>query len=340
MPEPAEELKRITRALAPHRDALVESWVRSLCEASGAPEAEVRGYCAHSLDTLLARLARGEIEDLLREEAESVSHAVRSGARLGPLAAAVRVFDRCCLPFLLGALSDREGLAEALLALHELGARRLEILIREQDEESHRRVIDAQEQAAGEQERARVLARANEALRQAESRSEHRAGQIALFANVAHRVTPILDTEGLMQAAADSIRAQMNHTYVAVVVVDDDGVLVGRWAGRPGVGRTSSGRAQGPAGGVIGRALRKRAPQLVADVSTDPDYHPDVAGIRSELVVPLLANGEAVGAIDFQNDRAGAFDLDDVATGEAIAQFLIVALRNARLYAEARRSSP
>jgi GAF domain-containing protein len=123
------------------------------------------------------------------------------------------------------------------------------------------------------------------------------------------------------------------------VVLDDEGVLVGRWAGRPGVGRSSSGRAQGPAGGVIGRALRKRAPQLVADVSADPDYHPDVSGSRSELVVPLLENGEAVGAIDFQNDRPGAFDLDDVATGEAIAQFLIVALRNARLYAEARRSS-
>src|SRR5262245_26594660 len=194
MVEPAEVLRRTAQALSPHRDALVEAWSLALREASGAPEAEVRGYCAHSLDALLPRLARGEVEDVLRAESEAVSHAARSGVSLGPLAAAVRVFDRCCLPFLLAALPDREELAQALVALHELGARRLEILVGELDEESHRRVIDAQEQAAGEQERARLLARANEALRQAESRSEHRAGQIALFANVAHRVTPILET--------------------------------------------------------------------------------------------------------------------------------------------------
>ena len=178
---------------------------------------------------------------------------------------------------------------------------------------------------------------ANEALRRSDARSQHRADQIALFANVAHGLASILEPERLMQAAAEMIRTRMNHNYVAVVVLDDEGILVGRWAGRPGVGRTSSGRAQGPVKGIIGRALRKKAPQLVPDVSADPDYVADVPGTRAELVVPLLEQGEALGAIDFQSDGAAAFDLDDVATAEAIAEFLIVALRNARLYAEARR---
>jgi hypothetical protein len=33
----------------------------------------------------------------------------------------------------------------------------------------------------------------------------------------------------------------MNYGYVAVVVLDHEGVLVGRWAGRPGVGHKSAG---------------------------------------------------------------------------------------------------
>ena len=42
-------------------------------------------------------------------------------------------------------------------------------------------------------------------------------------------------------------------------------------------------------------------------------------------------------AIDFQTAQPGSFDLDDVAVGETIAEFLVVALRNARLFSEARR---
>jgi putative methionine-R-sulfoxide reductase with GAF domain len=139
-----------------------------------------------------------------------------------------------------------------------------------------------------------------------------------------------------MQEAAEVIQARLDHTYVAVVVLDDEGVLVGRWAGRAGVGRRSAGRAQGPARGVIGRALRKRAPQVVRDVTRDADYFADVSGTRSEMVVPLLENGDPVGAIDFQCEEPDAFGLDDVAVGETLAEFVVLALRNARLFAEAR----
>jgi GAF domain-containing protein len=140
-----------------------------------------------------------------------------------------------------------------------------------------------------------------------------------------------------MQQAADVIRATMNYGYVAVVVLDHEGVLVGRWAGRPGVGHKSAGRAQGPPGGVIGRAIRTRAPQVVGDVSKDRDYHPDVDGTRSEMVIPLLEGGEATGALDYQSEHEAAFTLDDVAASETLAEFLVIALRNARLYQEARR---
>jgi GAF domain-containing protein len=180
--------------------------------------------------------------------------------------------------------------------------------------------------------------RANEALRRAEAESRHRAEQIGLLSSVAHRIAAIREPEELMQQAADQIRARMNHTYVAVVVVDEGGSLVGRWAGRAGLGRTSAGRAQGPPGGVIGRALRLRAPQVVGDVARDPDYHPDVPGTRSEMAIPLLEGADAVGALDFQSEQPFAFALDDVAAGETLAEFLVIALRNTRLYEAARKS--
>ena len=290
-----------------------------------------------SLDSLLERMAKGDVEGLLAEEGRAAVEAARAGRSLYLPALAIRFFDRCCLPHLLSACADRESLAECLLALDELGDRRLEALLQAQEDESGRRLIEAQEQAARAGERAREVSRANEALRRSERQSQHRAEQLGLLAAVAHRIAPVLDPERLMQEAAEAIQARLHYTYVAVVVLDDEGVLVGRWAGRPGVGRRSGGRAQGPPGGVIGRAIRQRSPQVVADVSRDPDYHADVAGTRSEMVIPLLEAGVVIGALDFQSQETSAFDLDHVAAGEVLAEFLVVALRNARLFQETRR---
>jgi GAF domain-containing protein len=202
---------------------------------------------------------------------------------------------------------DRETLGQVLVGLEALGLRRAAALLRAQEDEWTRRLIDAQERAVRAEERARELGLRNADLQKAEAQSQRRADQISLLNSVARRVAQVLDPERLMQDAADVIRASLSHTYVAVVVLDDEGVLVGRWAGRPGVGRRSAGRAQGLPRGVIGRAIRKRAPQVVGDVGADPDYHADVPGTASEMVVPLFDGGEVVGAMDFQSERKEAF---------------------------------
>ena len=327
-------LQKAAAQLKPHRDRLVEAWTRELAEVAPRIAPDIRAYAARNVDTLLARLGQGELDRL---QADDEKDAAASIASLPLVLLAVGAFYRACIPSVIAAAPDREALAESLVALHELFDRRLEVFLRAQEGELVRRLAEEQDQAAQVSDRARELARANEALRRSEAESQHRAEQIGLLGSVAHRIAAILDPERLMQEAAETIQARMNHTYVAIVVLDDEGVLVGRWAGRTGVGRRSAGRAQGPAGGIIGRALRKKAPQVVADVSRDPDYHADVPGTHAEMVIPLLEGGEAVGAIDFQTAQPRSFDLDDVAVGETIAEFLVVALRNARLFSEARR---
>ncbi len=329
-------LQKAAAHLKPHRDRLVDAWARELAEVAPRIAPDIRAYAERNVDTLLARLAEGELGRL---EADDEKDAAASVASLPMVLMAVGAFYRASIPSVVASVPDRDALTESLVALHELFDRRLEVFLRAQEAEVVRRLAEEQDHAAQMAERARELALANEALRKSEAESQHRAEQIGLLGSVAHRIAAILDPERLMQEAAETIQARMNHTYVAVVVLDDEGVLVGRWAGRSGVGRRSAGRAQGPAGGIIGRALRKKAPQVVADVSRDPDYHPDVPGTHAEMVIPLLEGGEAIGAIDFQTAQPRAFDLDDVAVGETIAEFLVVALRNARLFSEARRRS-
>jgi putative methionine-R-sulfoxide reductase with GAF domain len=334
----SDTLRKTAAHLVPHQAALLDAWTDALVRGGAPASEEARRARDEALQTMLSRLSAGEMDALLADEAREAEQAARTGVRFEARALAIRVLDRCCLPFLLKACPDKESLAECLLALDELADRRLELLIRAQEDESARRLLEAQEQAAHAAERARELTRSNEDLRRSEAHGERRAELVNLLATVTRRIVGLLDPEELMQEAADTIRARMNHTFVAVVVLDNEGILVGRWAGREGVGRRSAGRTQGPVGGVIGRALRKRAPQVVADVQNDPDYYADVPGTRSEMAIPLIEFGEVVGAVDFQSEKPQAFGLDEVAVGETVADVLVVALRNARLYAEARRS--
>lgn len=330
---PADVLARVAARLAEKRPALIESWRRaSVALGAGAP-AEVGAVCASGLDAILGPLLAADRE---------AGAPTEGGERRGPAAerrslqaelVAARAFPGCCLPLLLDSDLDRESLAEALVSLQERAWKRLEALVQAEAEEVGRRLAEAEDQATVAAERADEVARVNEGLRRSESRSQHRAEQLALLNWVVHRMAGILDPERLMQEAASTIQGRMNHNYVAVVALESDGAIVGRWAGRPGVARESAGRTSGTPRGIIGRALRKRAPQVVADVSRDPEYHADVPGTRSEMVVPLLEGGEAVGALDFQSEQASAFDLDDVVAAEVLGEFLIVALRNARLFA-------
>jgi putative methionine-R-sulfoxide reductase with GAF domain len=330
----AETLRRTSRSLEPHVEALSLAWADALRDPGSKREEDLLDQCRRDAASLLRRLAEGELDQLMAHEARSAEASARLGDSLLGVARAIRVFDRCCLPFLMASCPDRDALAESLLALDELGDRRLEVLLQALEDETARRLIESEDQAARAQERAREALRANDALSKSEKQSLHRAEQIGLLASVTRRIAGILEPDRLMQEAADAIQGRLDYSYVAVVVLDAEGILVGRWAGRAGVGRESRGRAQGPPGGIIGRSLRSRAPQVASDVSLDRDYQPDVPGTRAEMVVPLLEDGVVVGAIDFQSMEPGAFDLDDVAAAETLADFLVVALRNARLFAD------
>jgi hypothetical protein len=139
----ASALQRTARLLEPHRPALVEAWVEALREASPEPLDDLRAFCEREAQALLERLVQGELDQLLADEARVAEDSARLGDSLLRSARAIRVLDRCCLPFLLRACADQDALAESLLALDELGDRRLETLLQAQEDEAARRLVEA-----------------------------------------------------------------------------------------------------------------------------------------------------------------------------------------------------
>ena len=74
--------------------------------------------------------------------------------------------------------------------------------------------------------------------------------------------------------------------------------------------------------GVCGAAAATLEPQLVEDVEAFPGHIACDSASRSELVVPLVHEGELIGVIDLDSPNLARFDADDLAGCLELARLL------------------
>jgi len=89
--------------------------------------------------------------------------------------------------------------------------------------------------------------------------------------------------------------------------------------------------------GVTGRCAQAARAFVVNDVAAEPDYIPGVQGARSEIAIPMLAEGRVIGVLNAESRQPSAFTQDHVRTLSVVAQQAAVVLRSAQLYEEMRR---
>lgn len=89
--------------------------------------------------------------------------------------------------------------------------------------------------------------------------------------------------------------------------------------------------------GVVGRTLRTRRPMIVPDTALDPDYIQIVKGMRSELCVPIMREGQPIGVLNFESVRPNAFNETQARFVSTLAEHVAIAIENARLFYDRRR---
>lgn len=136
--------------------------------------------------------------------------------------------------------------------------------------------------------------------------------------------------EGLLHGERDAIANAANLSallYDAMPTLNWAGfylmrggeLVLGPFQGKPACVRIPVGR------GVCGTAVARRESVLVEDVHAFPGHIACDAASRSELVVPLIRDGEVIGVIDLDSPEPGRFDADDQAGIEAIASLYLEA---------------
>lgn len=99
----------------------------------------------------------------------------------------------------------------------------------------------------------------------------------------------------------------------------DGELVVGPFQGKPACVRIAVGR------GVCGTAVAEARSIVVEDVHEFPGHIACDAASRSELVVPLRADGKIVGVLDLDSPLKGRFDETDRAGLEAAVEIFAAA---------------
>ena len=93
-------------------------------------------------------------------------------------------------------------------------------------------------------------------------------------------------------------------------------LVLGPFQGRPACIRIAFGS------GVCGVAAQTRETQLVKDVNAFPGHIACDSVSNSEIVVPLIRDGNLIGVLDIDSPRTGRFDEEDRAGCERLGEIL------------------
>jgi GAF domain-containing protein len=125
--------------------------------------------------------------------------------------------------------------------------------------------------------------------------------------------------EAAAQRVVELLHDRFGHyDWVGIYWVDGSDLLLGPW-----IGPEATEHTRIPIGtGICGAAAQSGRTEIVDDVDADPRYLACFATTRSEIVVPIFADGAVVGEIDIDGSDKGAYDQTDAIFLEEVAALL------------------
>ena len=140
------------------------------------------------------------------------------------------------------------------------------------------------------------------------------------YQNITRQIKALIEGEDDVIAnlanIAASLKQQFNWLWVGFYLVKNEELVLGPFQGPIACTRILKGR------GVCGVAWLKSETIIVDDVALFPGHIACSSLSKSEIVVPLIREGEVFGVLDVDSEQLAAFDVIDKKNLELIVSLL------------------
>ena len=167
--------------------------------------------------------------------------------------------------------------------------------------------------------------------------------RLRVAAEIARDAASARDLNELLTRAADLILSRFDFYHIGIFLLDNNreyAVLVASptEAGRLMIAKNH--RLRVGEVGIVGRASATGEPRIALDTGADIAFfnNPDLPNTRSEMALPLKVENNIIGVLDVQSDQPEAFNEDDVAIMQVMADQLATAIERTRLLQEVERN--
>ena len=165
---------------------------------------------------------------------------------------------------------------------------------------------------------------------------ERRSMQLQAASEVARDATTARELDDLLNRAVNLIRDRFAFYHAGIFLLDEDREYAVLRAATGEAGRQmleQGHRLKVGEVGIVGYVTGSGRPRIALDVGADAVHfeNPLLPETRSEMALPLQVGRQIIGALDVQSREPAAFDEDDVALLQTMADQLAVAIENARL---------
>jgi GAF domain-containing protein/anti-sigma regulatory factor (Ser/Thr protein kinase)/BarA-like signal transduction histidine kinase len=169
--------------------------------------------------------------------------------------------------------------------------------------------------------------------------AERRSRLLKAANRVGKEVTSILDLENLLPHTVNIICEAYGLYYAGVFLLDDAGeyAVLRAGYGKAGKAMVAVGhKLKVGTDSMIGACIAMSEARIALDVGEERVHfkNPHLPHTRSEMALPLIYGGKALGAVTIQSSEERAFSEDDITTLLTMAEHLAVAINNARLIEE------